>query len=92
VVWAQGLRLHDYWPLFYLQEWIWRYGAGFLWGAFAVRSWLLAMWPSIEFDFGLQHLQREKIRRRRLAAVFVLIIVPIFASFLYDLIKHFASG
>ena len=74
-------------PVFFVLDWLWRWALGFTWGAFAVRRWLLAMWPSIEFDFGLPHLLIEKNRRTRLRVVGALVIVPIITAILYDLLK-----
>jgi len=75
-------------PLLYVLGWIWRWFLGLMWGAHSVRQWLLAMWPSIEFDFGLPTLQTEKIQRRRLYAVYLLVIVPTVTKLLYDLLKR----
>ena len=75
-------------PFLIIADLLLRWVVGLAWGAFGVQRWLLAAWPSIEFDFGLPHLQIEKIRRQRLVSVFVLIVVPILTSLLYDLIKH----
>lgn len=75
-------------PVLFVLDWLLRWGFGFTLGAAEVRRWLLAMWPTIEFDFGLPHLQIEKSRRIRLRAVAALIIFPIIAAFLYDLLKH----
>jgi hypothetical protein len=75
-------------PFLYASGWLWRWMVGFMWGAFEVRRWLLATWPSIEFDFGLPHLQGEKVRRKRLVAVATLIIIPLFAQLLYDFLRH----
>jgi hypothetical protein len=69
-------------------KWFFRWFLGLGWGAFSVRRWLLSMWPSIEFDFGLPHLQTEAIQRGRLAAVSALIIVPILISMIYDVLKN----
>jgi hypothetical protein len=74
-------------PAFVIFNWLWRWVLGLSWGAFAVRDWLLALWPSIEFDFGQPHRQAEKIKRQRLYAVVSLIVLPIVASLLYDLLK-----
>lgn len=75
-------------PFLYVGGWLWKWALGFFWGAFQVRRWLLAMWPSIEFDFGLTHLQTEKRRRDRLKAVAALVILPILTTLLYDLMKR----
>jgi hypothetical protein len=45
------------------------------------------MWPSIEFEFGAAHLQTEKVKRERLAQVWVLAIVPILIPLAYDLAR-----
>ena len=73
--------------MFYIFGWVWRWAAGFAWGAFGVRRWLLKMWPSIEFEFGLLHLRTEQIQRKRLLTVIALIVLPILMSLLYDLAK-----
>ncbi len=75
-------------PMLYAAGWLWRWAAGFFWGAFEVRRWLLATWPGIEFEFGLPHLQAEKVRRGRLKAVAALVIFPIVTTVLYDLVKR----
>jgi hypothetical protein len=72
-------------PVIWLQHWIF----GFFWGAFPVRSWLLSAWPSIELDFGLDHLRSERIKRGRLQAVLVLIILPIVIGLIVDAILRF---
>ncbi|MGB4781515.1 hypothetical protein [Candidatus Methylomirabilis sp.] len=74
-------------PALYVAGWFWRWLCGYMWGAFAVRRWLLATWPTIEFDFGLAHLHEEKQRRRRLNAVGALVVLPIVTTFVYDLMK-----
>jgi hypothetical protein len=86
--WLQGLSAWPWFrPALFLWDWFMRWLIGLSWGASAVRRWLLEMWPSIEFDFGPPHLQVEKVKRQRLASVFILIVVPIFTSLLYDLMK-----
>jgi hypothetical protein len=74
-------------PLLYVAQWIWRWLVGFVWGAVAVRDWLLTLWPSIEFDFGLAHLQSEKVRRARMRAVGALVVLPILTSLAVDWLK-----
>ncbi len=73
-------------PYLYLAGWIARWLAGFIWGAFAVRHWLLEMWPSIEFDFGLPRLQTEKIKRNRLRSVVAVVVLPTLVKLAYDLL------
>ena len=54
-----------------------------------IRSWLLTLWPSIEFDFGPEHLKIEKLRRVRIALVFSIAIIPIVLLIGHDLVKWF---
>jgi hypothetical protein len=74
-------------PMFVFLKWAWRWFVGFLLAAFEIRRWLLKMWPSVEFNFGLPHLQTERRRRLLLMTVLTLIIFPIIANLLYDLLK-----
>ena len=74
-------------PLLCTIKWLWCWAVGFLLGAFEVRRWLLSVWPSIEFDFGLPQFKAERIKRRRLLAVVTLIVIPIIRSLFYDLIR-----
>lgn len=75
-------------PFLYVILWLWRWLLGLLWGAFAIRSWLLDLWPSVEFSFGPGHHHVEAQRRRRLAAVISLVAVPIAVAVAYDLVKY----
>lgn len=75
-------------PILYVVGWVWRWVLGMLWGAFAVRSWLLSLWPPIEFEFGPAHHYIERRRRQRLLAVSTLVVVPIAITILYDLIRY----
>ena len=72
----------------YIVQWVVAWGWGFFLGAFGVRRWLLSMWPSIEFDFGLDHLKTERVKRRRLIAVGALVILPITTSLIAELVLH----
>jgi hypothetical protein len=74
-------------PLMFVVSWVWRWMVGFIWGAFQVRHWLLELWPSVEFGFGSPHLQTEKVKRDRLAQVWILVILPILIALFYDLAK-----
>lgn len=76
-------------PFLYVFWWLWAWFIGNLTGAYAVRRWLLNMWPNIEFDFGANHLLTEKTRRSRLTLVMTLITVPIFVNLTYDILKQF---
>jgi hypothetical protein len=64
-------------PYLYILGWVWRRAMGLLWGALGVTAWLLSLWPSVEFRFGLAHLRTEQLKRRRLILVATLIILPI---------------
>jgi hypothetical protein len=66
---------------------------GLFWGwlgtlpmALAIRSWILSMWPSVEFKFGSPHLLIDN-RRRRLYTVMILLIAPLIVDVIYDAIK-----
>lgn len=75
-------------PFLYVMLWLWRWLLGLAWGAFAIRSWLLDLWPSVEFSFGPGHHQVELQRRRRLAAIISLVAIPIAIAIAYDLIQY----
>jgi hypothetical protein len=83
--WRQAITLAM--PLLYIMGWFWRWAVGFFWGAFGVRQWLLSVWPSIEFDFGLLHLRSERRQRQRLGLVVTLIILPTALTIIIDLIR-----
>jgi hypothetical protein len=78
----------------FVEDPIWRFlsNAGLNWlhhlrsAAAAVLSywWLKGAWPSVEFDFGSDHLRTARIRRNRLAVLATLVIVPMATSFIYD--------
>ena len=71
-------------PILYAVLWVTRWLTGF-WFAFEIRSWFLGLWPNIELDLGSDHLKTEQIQRRRLKAVWVLVVLPVVASILRDL-------
>ena len=73
-------------PLFYLWRWLWRWFLGWWW-AFDIRVWLFSLWPNIELDIGSEHLKLEKKQRQRLCTVICLIVLPIIAAMIYDIIK-----
>lgn len=76
-------------PFLYVFWWLWAWFWGHLMGAYAVRKWLLSLWPNIELDFGTNHLLTEKTRRGRLTLVMTLITVPIVVNLTYDILKQF---
>ena len=73
-------------PLLYCILWLMYWLTGICW-AFGVRDWLLRVWPSVEFDFGLEHLKAERAKRTRLVAVATLVAIPIGRTILYDIMK-----
>jgi len=58
----------------------WRLVLGMSWGAPALTSWIISLWPSVEFDFGLEHVKVEKSRRKKLAIALSLIVLPLLIS------------
>jgi len=65
-------------------------GGLFFWGVFS--SSVAVKWPSIEFDFGLPHLQIERIRRKRLVTVVSLIVLPVVVNVIYDVMKSLRAA
>lgn len=43
-----------------------------------------ALWPSVEFDFGPNHLRFEKNRRKKIGVFITVIFIPIFIAFLFS--------
>jgi hypothetical protein len=56
--------------------------------ALGVTSWVGELWPSIEFDFGPEHLRQKKQLRGRSAAIVTLFLLPV----LIDVIERFGFG
>jgi hypothetical protein len=81
--WRQLVNLR-FW---HVLGWMWLWGWGFFLGAFTLRDWLLRLWPQVEFNFGLAHLQIERLRRQRIALVGTIIVIPILLEAIYDIIK-----
>jgi hypothetical protein len=52
-----------------------------------VRDWILGAWPTLDLDLGPQHLKLEQMRRNRIAAFFVLGVLPFLVQLVYDLVK-----
>lgn len=76
---------HSTW--FYLVGWVWKWFVGWLWGAAALTNWLLSCWPSIDLDFGAEHLKIEKKRRKRVQVIWTLVVVPILLAIVQDIIQ-----
>lgn len=54
----------------------------------ALRNFVLKMWPSIEFDFGPEHYKIIKKRRNAIGMLFFILILP----FLINIFSGFVSG
>jgi len=81
-------HLSSYSAAFYMFGWFWRWLLGYMWGAYEVSKWFLKAWPSIELDFGAEHLKKEKQVRARLAALISLVVIPVLVTIGLDLIKN----
>ena len=78
-------------PFFmFLLDWLLKWGLGITW-AFPLREWLLCLWPSIEFDFGPEHMKVEKQRRLRAWVVLSSAVLPIVLTLLYDIVTALFS-
>ena len=53
------------------------------------RGWLLSAWPSIEFDFGPDHLKHEAIQRRKIKNLMIFLLIPFILSMVVELIGKF---
>lgn len=82
-------QLSSYSAAFYMFGWFWRWLLGYMWGAYGVSKWFLKAWPSIELDFGAEHLKKEKQVRARLAALVSLVVIPVLITIGLDLIKNY---
>ncbi len=51
-----------------------------------ITSWVLDLWPDIEFDFGPEHLKIEKLRRKRIWIVISITIIPFIISILVNIL------
>lgn len=79
----------SYGMLFYMLGWLLRWILGYMWGAHELSKWFLKAWPSIELDFGAEHLKKEKRVRERAATLVSLVIVPILITIGFDLAKRY---
>lgn len=55
---------------------------------FYFQRWLLDAYPSIELDFGPEHLKLASNRRKRIGQFFVFVVAPLGAAVLYDILKN----
>lgn len=81
-------HLSSYSATFYIFGWFWRWFLGYMWGAYEVSKWFLKAWPSVELDFGAEHLKKEKQIRERLVALGSLVVFPVLLTICLDLIKN----
>ncbi len=72
---------------FYLFGWVWKWMWGFTLGAFPLAEWVLGAWPSIDLDFGADHLKIEKMRREKIGVIITLVVIPILISIILDVIR-----
>jgi hypothetical protein len=63
------------------------WGEGIITFAYPIYKWLLDLWPNIEFDFGPEHLNNQKKRRKRIWFVTTLVIIPIVLNIITNIIK-----
>ncbi|MGA2506181.1 MAG: hypothetical protein ABSF80_01725 [Chitinispirillaceae bacterium] len=57
-----------------------------LWWGF-LRQRYFDLWPSVEFDFGPEHLRKEKITRKVIGAIIALFGIPIILQILFKVVK-----
>ena len=62
----------------------WMFGA---WMLYLFWDMLMKLWPSIEFDFGPEHLKIQKNRRNTIAAIISLIAIPLIIQLLFFLLS-----
>ena len=76
----------------FLFAWFLRWFMGISVLAFHLRSWLLDLWPQIEFDFGPEHMNLEVARRAKVVAVFSIVIIPIAIAIVPDILNTLTIG
>lgn len=60
--------------------WLLAVGLFFCFGYFpaaGLANWIGQLWPTMEFDFGPEHLKAPKEKRARIGAVAVLVVIPL---------------
>lgn len=55
--------------------------------ALPVREWILRAWPDVELDLGPEHLKLEKMRRQRILAFVMAVLVPLLVAIVYDIAR-----
>jgi hypothetical protein len=81
--WAYILVVKTLGPWSTVLFWCW---LGNLPLAFSIRSWLLSMWPSIEFNFGSPYLRLEN-RRQKFNAFMALWVIPLILAAVFEVGK-----
>jgi hypothetical protein len=74
-------------PLLYLVGVLVIFGIGYF-PARMVTDWVTQLWPSVEFDFGPEHLRKRKQLRSRIATAFFALILP----FAIEIAKRYGLG
>jgi hypothetical protein len=82
--------LSEFPALHYVVKYSLTWFAGWPWTSI-VTNRFKQLWPSIELQIGPEHLLTEKLRRKLLATAFVLGVVPLSLSVLYDILKAFTG-
>lgn len=89
VVWLTS-TVREYPVLRYVIKYALSWFVGMPWTSL-VTNRFKQLWPSIELQIGPEHLLTEKLRRKLLATVCVLGVVPLSLSVVYDILKAFAG-
>jgi hypothetical protein len=79
------LLLSTYIKFFIL--WFFRFIFGIC-ALYFIEEWFFSAWPKVELDIGPEHLKVEKIRRNRIKFFIYVVILPLFVTFIYDMIKQ----
>jgi hypothetical protein len=81
--WAYGIVVKNFGPWLVVLFVCW---LGFLPTAFSIRSWLLSMWPNIEFNFGSRYLRLEN-RRQKFNVFMALWVIPMIVAAVFEFAK-----
>jgi len=66
--------------------WFCRWLMGGVWWA-CCQQWLMSAYPSIDLDFGPEHMKVEALRRRRIRQFLLIVAVPLCVAFLHDMMR-----
>lgn len=67
-------------------------GAGVFLGASSIQDYILKLFPNIEFDFGPEHLKKQKSKRKKLGFVFVVLIIPMILNLLNNQVNNIQTS